>query len=84
MVLPIPPVDPTRNVTPDISFPTVGANRRGIVESGRDRGAIRLGREVGVGYVGNSGDGMSTILPRFGSRNGGQTLRAATIHYKAI
>ena len=57
---------------------------RGIVESGRDRGAIQLGREVGVGDVGNSGDGMSTSLPSFGSRNGGETLRAAIIHYKAI
>ena len=62
----------------------MGANCRGIVKSGRDRGAIRLGREVGVGDVGNSGDGMSTSLPSFGSRNGGETLRASIIHYKAI
>ena len=37
----------------------------GIVESSLDRGAIRLGREVGVGDVGDSGDGMSMSLPSF-------------------
>ena len=76
-------VDPARNVTLDISCPTVGANCRGIVESSLDRGAIRLGREVGIGDVDDSGDGMSTSLPSFRSRNGGETLRAAIIHYKA-
>ena len=43
-------------------------NCHGIVESSRDRGAIRLGREVGIGDVGDSGDEMSTRLPSFGSR----------------
>ena len=84
MVSPMPPIDPGRNETPDLSCPTVGANCRGIVESSRDRGAIELGREEGIVDVGDSGDGMSTSLPSFGSRNGGETLRAAIIHYKAI
>ena len=84
MVSPMPPVDPARNVTPDISGPMVGANYRGIVDSSRDRGAIRLGREVGVGDIGDSGDGMSMSVPSFGSRHSGETLRAAIIHYKAI
>ena len=57
---------------------------RGIVESSRGRGAIELGRERGFGDVGCSGDGMTKGLPSFGSRNGGETLRAAIIHYKAI
>ena len=57
---------------------------RGIIESSLDRGAIRLGRGVGIGDVGDSGDGMSTSLPSFVSRNGGKTLRAAITHYKAI
>ena len=84
MVSPILLVDPARNVTPDIFCPTVGTNCSGIVESSLDRGVIRLGIEVGIGDVGNSGDGMSTILPSFGSRNGGETLHDAIIHYKAI
>ena len=57
---------------------------RGIVESSRGRGAIELGRERGFGDVGCSGDGVTRSLPSFGSRNGGETLRAAIIHYKAI
>ena len=57
---------------------------RGIVESSRSRGAIELGRERGFGDVGCSGNGMTKGLPSFGSRNGGETLRAAIIHYKAI
>ena len=39
---------------------------------------------MGIGDVGDSGDGMSTSLPSFESCNGGETLRAAIIHYKAI
>ena len=62
----------------------MGASCHGIIESSLDRGAIQLGREVGIGDVGNSGDEMSTSLPSFGSRNGGETLRAVIIHYKAI
>ena len=56
---------------------------RGIVESSRGRGAIELGRERGFGDVGCSGDGVTKSLPSFGSRNGGETLHAAIIHYKA-
>ena len=57
---------------------------RGIIESSRDRGAIELGREEGIGDVGDYDDRMSTSLPSFGSRNDVETLRAAIIHYKAI
>ena len=39
---------------------------------------------MGIGDVGDSGDGMSMSLPIFGSRNGEETLHAAIIHYKAI
>ena len=39
---------------------------------------------MGIGDVGNVDGGMSTSLPSFGPRNGGETLRAAIIHYKAI
>jgi hypothetical protein len=41
-----------------------------FVEGGEHGGAIR--------------DGGSTTLPSFRSRNGGETLRAAIIHYMAI
>jgi hypothetical protein len=67
---------------PNALCPTVGTNYRGFinrsaigvgvwrfVEGGEDGGAIR--------------DGGSTSLPNFRSRNGGETLRAAIIHYKA-
>ena len=57
---------------------------RGIVESSRGRGAIELGRERGFGDVGNSGDGIDTSLPSFGSHIGGVILRAAINHYMAI
>ena len=57
---------------------------RGIVESSRGRGAIELGREVGFRDQGGSNVGMCKSLPRFRSRNGGETLCAAIIHYKAI
>ena len=60
------------------------AQCRGIVESSHGMGAIELGREVGFRDEGDSGVGMSKSLPCFGSRNGGETLRAAIIHYKAI
>ena len=55
---------------------------RGIEDSGWDRGAIYLDREVGVN-VGDSGDGIGTTLPSFGSHGGGEILRAAINHYKA-
>ena len=58
-----------------------GGGCRGNVESSHDRDAIELCREVGIGDGGDSDDGMSTSLPSFRSRNGGETLRAAIIHY---
>ena len=82
MVLPMPPVDPGRNETPDLSGPTVGANCRGIVESNLGRGAIDLGRVRGFGDMGYSGDGIDTGLPSFGSYGGGVILRAAINHYR--
>ena len=57
---------------------------RGIVESSRGRGAIKVGREVGFRDEGGSDVRMSKSLSSFGSRNGGETLRAAIIHYNAI
>ena len=62
----------------------VGANCHGIFESSCGRGAIKLGREVGFIDEGDSGDGMIKSLPSFGSRNGGETLCATIISYKAI
>ena len=84
MVSPTLPVDPGRNETPDLSCPTVGANCRGIVESSLGRGAIKLGRARGFGEVGNSGNGIDTSLPSFGSHVGGVILRAAINHHRAI
>ena len=84
MVSPTPPAAPGWIETPEVSCPTVGANCRGIVESSRGRGAIELGRERGFGDEGCSGNEGTKGLPSFGSRNDGETLRAAIIHYKAI
>ena len=36
---------------------------------------------MGIGDAGDSGDGIGTSLPSFGSRNDGETLHAAIIHY---
>ena len=65
-----------------MSTPTLDC--RGIVESSRGRGAIELGRERGFRDEGGSDVGMSKSLPSFRSRNGGETLHATIIHYKAI
>jgi hypothetical protein len=75
-------VDPAWIRAPDAFCPTVGANYRGFinisaigvgvwrfVEGGEHDGAIR--------------DGGSTSLPSSRSRNGGETLHAAIIHYMA-
>jgi hypothetical protein len=74
--------DPAWIRTPGVFYPTVGANCRGFV----NRSAI----EVGVWWFVKGGehggairDGGSTSLPNFISRNGGETLRAAIIHYMA-
>jgi hypothetical protein len=65
---------------PDALCPTVGANCRGFV----NRSAIGVGvwRFVEGGEHGGAiRDGDSTSLPSFRSRNGGETLCAAIIHY---
>jgi hypothetical protein len=62
--------------------PLVGANCRGFI----NRSAIGVGvwRFVEGGEHGGAiRDGGSTSLPSFRSRNGGETLRAAIIHYMA-
>jgi hypothetical protein len=68
--------------TPDALCPMVGANCHGFV----NRSAIGVGvwRFVEGGEHGGAiRDGGSTSLPSFGSRNGGETLCAAVIHYMA-
>jgi hypothetical protein len=67
---------------PDALRPMVGANYRSFV----NRSAIRVGvwRFVEGGEHGGAiRDGGSMSLPSFRSRNGGETLRAAIIHYMA-
>jgi hypothetical protein len=62
-----------------------------LVANGKCRGFVnRSAIEVGVWRFVEGGehdrairDGGSTSLPSFRSRNGGETLRAAIIHYKA-
>jgi hypothetical protein len=74
--------DPAGIRAPDVFCPMVGANCRGFVnrsaigvcvwrfmEGGEHDGAIR--------------DGGSTSLSSFRSRNGGEILRVAIIHYMA-
>jgi hypothetical protein len=72
--------DPSWIPAPDALCPTVGANCHGFV----NRSAIGVGvwRFVEGGEHGGAiRDGGSTSLPSFRSRNGGETLRAAIIHY---
>jgi hypothetical protein len=67
---------------PDAFSPTVGASCHGFV----NRSAIGVGVwwfVEGGEHGGAIQDGGSTSLPRFRSRNGGETLRAAIIHYMA-
>jgi hypothetical protein len=74
--------DPAWIRAPDAPCPTVGANYRGFV----NRSAIEVGvwRFVEGGEHGGAiQDGGSTSLPSFRSRNGGETLCAAIIHYMA-
>ena len=56
-------------------------NCRGNVKSSLGRGAIELGKARGFGEVGDSGFGIDTSLPSFGSHVGGVILRAAINHY---
>jgi hypothetical protein len=74
--------DPAWTRAPDAFCPMVGANCRGFV----NRSAIGVGvwRFVKGGEHGRAiRDGGSTSLPSFRSRNAGETLRAAIIHYMA-
>jgi hypothetical protein len=74
--------DPSWIRAPNVFCPTVGANCRGFV----NRSAIGEGvwRFVEGGEPGGAiQDGGSTSLPSYRSRNGGETLHAAIIHYKA-
>jgi hypothetical protein len=74
--------DPAWIRAPDAFCPMVGTNYRGFV----NRSAIEVGvwRFVEGGEHGRAiGDGGSTSLPSFRSRNGGETLHAAIIHYMA-
>jgi hypothetical protein len=82
-VLPMPAkADPAWTRAPDAFHPMVGAICRGFV----NRSAIGVGvwRFVEGGEHGGAiRDGGSTSLPSFKSRNGGEILRAAIIHYMA-
>jgi hypothetical protein len=82
-VLPMPAkADPAWIRAPDALCPMVGANCHGFV----NRSVIGVGvwRFVEGGeHGGATRDGGSTSLPSFRSRNSGETLRAAIIHYMA-
>jgi hypothetical protein len=74
--------DPAWTRAPNAFCPTVGTKCRGFV----NRSAIGVGvwRFVEGGEHGGAiRDGGSMSLPSFGSRNGGETLCAAIIHYMA-
>jgi hypothetical protein len=74
--------DPAWIPTPAAFCPMVGANYHGFI----NRSAIGLGVwqcVEGGEHGGAIRDGGSTSLPSFRSRNGGETLRAAIIHYMA-
>jgi hypothetical protein len=83
IVSPMPAkADPAWIRAPNALCPTVGANYRGFI----NRSAIGVGvwRFVEGGEHGGAiRDGGSMSLPNFRSRNGGETLRATIIHYKA-
>jgi hypothetical protein len=82
-VLPMPAkADPAWIHAPDALRPTVGANCHGFI----NRSAIGVGiwRFVEGGeHEGAIRDSGSTSLPSFRSRNRGETLHAAIIHYMA-
>jgi hypothetical protein len=74
--------DPAWICAPDAFCPMVGANCHGFV----NRSAIGVGVwqfVEGGEHGGAIRDGGSMSLPSFRSRNGGETLRAALIHYMA-
>jgi hypothetical protein len=75
-------VDPSWIHAPDALCPAVGANCHGFV----NRSAVGVGVWRFVEEDEHGGairDGGSTSLPSFRSCNGGETLRAAIIHYMA-
>jgi hypothetical protein len=75
-------VDPAWIRAPDASRPTLDANCRGFIN--RSARGVGVWRFVEGGEHGGAiRDGGSMSLPSFGSRNGGETLRAAIIHYMA-
>ena len=65
MDLPMPPRIPSRNETPDVAGPTVGANCRCILDLGMPSGAMVRLRAWGRSMAEFVGDGEDTILPRF-------------------
>ena len=64
--------------------PTVGANCRGIGNAELLEVFIRTVEEVGKNVEGSSDGIAHTILPSFGSHDGGEILRAAIIHSRQI
>ena len=64
--------------------PTVGANCRGIGNAELLYGFIRTVEELGKNVEGSSDGIAHTILPSFGSHDGGEILRAAIIHSRRI
>jgi hypothetical protein len=83
MVLLMPAkADPAWIHAPDALCPMVGANCRGFI----NRSTIGVGVwwfVEGGEHGGVIRDGGSMSLPSFRSRNGGETLCAAIIHYMA-
>jgi hypothetical protein len=74
--------DPAWIHAPDAFGPMVGANCRGFIN--RSTMGVGVWRFVEGGeHGGVIRDGGSMSLPSFRSRNGGETLRAAIIHYMA-
>jgi hypothetical protein len=74
--------DPAWIRAPNALCPMVSANYRGFI----NRSAIGVGVwqfVEGGEHGGAIQDGGSMSLPSFRSRNGGETLRAAIIHYMA-
>jgi hypothetical protein len=74
--------DPAWIRAPDALCPMVGANYHGFINiSALGVGVWRF--VEGGEHGGAIQDDGSTSLPSFRSRNGGETLCAAIIHYKA-
>ena len=79
MVFPMPPRIPSRNETPDVAGPMVGANCRCILVWDKPSGAkVRL-RAWGRNVAEFAGGGEDTVLPRF--RLAGGAPYFLLIHY---